>query len=129
MFLAGTSAHFCQLMSFSLKRVTFTHHFSCLCWTLKIQLVDIAMTAVVKNSGYVRHPSKNKVSVFLQIQPSSSSQSHSPKSGCQGGCLRKPLPFLRASETMFFPLSLALVSFFKLSFQLLIDPKKGSKET
>lgn len=35
MFLAGTSAHFCQLMSFSPIVITVIHHFSCVCWTLK----------------------------------------------------------------------------------------------
>ena len=112
--LAGTSAHFCQLMSFFPFVVTSTHHFRCLCWTLKLQLVDTAMAAVIENSGYVCQLSKNKVSVFLQIQPSSSSPNHSPKSECRGGCLQEPLPLLRASETRSFPWYPALVSFFKL---------------
>lgn len=79
-------------MSFFPIVVTSTHHFRCLCWTLKLQLVDTAMAAVIENSGYVCQLSKNKVSVFLQIQPSSSSPNHSPKSECQEGCLQEPLP-------------------------------------
>lgn len=89
-----------------------------LCWILRLQLVDTANTAVVKNSSYICHPLENKVSVFLQIQPSSSSQSHTPKSECQEGCLPEPL-LLGASEAKSISLSLPLISFSKLSFQLL----------
>lgn len=93
MFLAGTSAHFCQLMSSS-RVVKLTRRFSCLCWTLKLQLVDTAMIAVVKNSRYVCQPSGDTVSVFLQIQTPSLSQSHSPKSEFQEGCLQETPPCL-----------------------------------
>lgn len=101
-------------MSFSPIVVTSTHHFRCLCWTFKLHLVGTAMVAVFKNSGYVYKLSKNKVSVSLLIQPSSSSPNHSPKSECWEGCLQEPLPLLRASETRSFLSSPALVSFFKL---------------
>lgn len=102
MFLLGISAHFCQLLSFSPMVVTFTHHFSCLCWTLKLLLVDIAMTAVIKNSGYVRQPSESKVSVFLQINSSSSSQSQLSYISVPRGLLSRTSCLLRVSETMRF---------------------------
>ena len=82
--------------------VTFTHHFSCLCWTLMLLLVDIAMTAVIKNSGYVRQPSESKVSVFLQIHSSSSSQSQLSYLSVPRGLLSRTSCLLRVSETMRF---------------------------
>lgn len=66
--------------------------------------------------------------MFPKSQPSSSSQSHSPKSEYPEGCLQELLSLLRASDTMSFLPSLALVSFhpafgldyFLFSFHLLL---------
>lgn len=75
---------FLQLMSFSPTGVTFTHHFSCLCWTLRLWVVDIAMTAVIKTQG-------TKFLYFCRFNLQVQVKANSPKSGCLEGCLQEPL--------------------------------------